>query len=132
MSSDKLADIIRSWDNGGDVRAGYRAAANRVREAFVVIDRNDLPEVKPSSDGYGVWAGNSFFHPDQETALRATAYQYLAVAEDRRKSPVDTADEGKVAALRQALAQVVGGRASHGPLDEAARLIVTALTKDAT
>lgn len=60
MSTDKLAETIRSGVPGvGQDEESIEPAfaANRVREAFVVIDRDDLPEVVVASPEFGLREG---------------------------------------------------------------------------
>lgn len=91
MSADKLAAVI------GGAEPGHRPsladpdrAADRVREAFVVIDRNDLPEVEPERPGYSEYV----YIGGQTHALMSSVGQYddmirelVAIREYRREHP---------------------------------------------
>lgn len=153
MSIDKLAETIYPPGSpGGGVEPrsiSPRAAANRVHEAFVVIDRADLPEIVPDTDtstglratvaydaeGHVAEAYITPAHQGYHSATpewhEAKAKVHLAAAEYLREHPpVDAAHEEKVGKVRYALSQALGPNASHAPLDRAARLLVEAMKED--
>lgn len=88
MSADKLADVIEGSNAIGQILPDR--AADRVREAFFVIDRNDLPEVEPERPGYAEYVHiNGAMH-----GLMADVEQYddairalVALREYRREHP---------------------------------------------
>lgn len=127
MSSARLESVIRYAED--DTSFGI---AKAVEDRFVVIDRNDLPKVE-ADDGENVRigpGGNWFARGLNAEGLRQQAYRLLVAADWTDANP--PVDEDKVRAVRLALARVVGPHSPHSHLDEAARLIVKALTKAAS
>lgn len=107
MSTDKLADTIYGAMPGDfcDVPADHLAkvhlmsAAARVREAFVVIDRNDLPKVgRTEHSNWWLVEGNpTMLNTDGFPTVRAQALAALAAAEYMDTHP--PVDEKAVAEL---------------------------------
>lgn len=132
-TTNNLAETIWSTsraDEGTISATGADIVAKAIKEKFVVIDRNDLPEVKPSSDGYGVWAGGTFFHPHQEKELPSTAYQYLAVSEYLRANP--PVDEKAVKELAAALDDIAPWDTNQQRDDVARRLVAEGWKREVT
>lgn len=94
MSTDKLADTIYSLADlfNPELIETMQSivpvnAAARVRERFVVIDRNDLPEVEELDDTHNLVGLNPFSKTSDPDALTREGLRYLAMAEHLRKSP---------------------------------------------
>ncbi len=93
MSTDKLADVIAERVSSSPYMIGPGHAANRVREAFVVIDRNDLPAIVSRDPGlFGT------VHGHERVALKPSwhrdlAMHHLAIAQHRESLPPPVDEE---------------------------------------
>ncbi|MFJ2298111.1 hypothetical protein [Oerskovia paurometabola] len=103
--TDKLATVIGGAEPGHKpTLVDPERATDRVREAFIVIDRNGLPEVEPERPGYA-----GYVHIEGELrGLLADVEQYddairelVALREYRREHPC--VDERAVEALAEAM-----------------------------
>lgn len=114
MSTDKLAEIV-----GRDT--GTTQVCREIREAFVVIDRNDLP--KATSDGKYVFVDGDTEAPADgrvsSQTVRERALGLLAVSEYLRKNP--PVDEKAVKELAKELWEPLAS--SSAAYDLARRLV---------
>lgn len=98
MSNDKLADAIYAGVEDGE--PWFNAAAEAVRERFVVIDRNDLPAITSQTPGlFGT------VHGHERVALnpswhRDLAMHHLAIAQHRESLPPPVDEEAVRDAVR--------------------------------
>lgn len=141
MSTDKLADAIFGarlgdfCDNPADRLAQIKPslAAARVRAAFVVIDRNDLPGVRHDAASGKFLFGASVL-PRRPAAgdVRSSAYELLALAEWLDANP--PVDEKAVRdAVRVMWPQVATNELEYNArLDFARRLLADGWKREVT
>lgn len=110
-TDDKLRDTLQEWLLS---ERQYRAGADLIRSRFVVIDRNNLPEVTVSPVYGDLRSGPTACLPERTGDVRRWALGYLAIAEYVDSNPPVVVDEKAVESLADELRSMGGVVAPRG------------------